>query len=378
MDERVVPVLWDAECFNSSIYKEMARGISHAAAKSQRSVRVYTDCGQLLQGAADAGTVIVIGYETPNLQTALQKLTEQGKQVILAGLDDERFGGSISSASPSRRRATALLIQYLMACGRKRIALVACGDRSVNDLMRCETLKSYLIAQGCRDPDSHLFFYSNHVEESFEAFYPRWKEFDAVICPNDYVALCFIRFCQGKGIRIPEDLYMAAFSDRTLSRYCKPSITTMSIDFAAVGNCTFQGWEFLEEHRDERLQMQITTPSRLIVRQSTGCEMHPVDENNVVIFDADYQGGPFYADPTIAKVMQVENCLMQCDQLNLKIIGCLLEGRNYDYISEKLFISRSALNYRLKKIFSAADVSGRKEFEILFGAYFTQENNFKE
>lgn len=376
MDEHIVPVLWDEECFASSIYKEMAQGICNAAAKTQRSVQIYTSCEQLLNEVPDDRTVMVIGYETPKLQTSLLALTERGRQVILAGLDDERFGARISSASPSRRRATALLIQYLMACGKKKIALVACGDRSVNDLMRCETLKSYLVAQGCKDPDRHLFFYSNYVEESFDAFYPRWKAFDAVICPNDYVALCFIRFCQEKGIRIPEDLYLAAFSDRTLSRFCKPSITTMSIDFGAVGNCTFQAWEFLENHRDEHLQMQITTPSRLIVRQSTACEMHPIDENNVIIFDANYQGGPFYSDPTIAKVMQVENCLTQCDQLNLKIIGNLLEGKNYDHISEKLFISRSALNYRLKKVFTAADVSSRKEFETLFGEYFTLENNF--
>lgn len=375
MDERMVPVLWDEECFSSSIYIEMLQGIRGAAARAQREIQVYTGCEQLLKEAEGERTVIVIGYETPRLQTSLTNLTGQGKQVILAGLDGERFGSRVSSASPSRRRATAQLIQYMRACGKDRIALVACGDRSVNDLMRCETLKSYLVSQGCKDPDSHLFFYSNHVDESFEAFYPRWREFDAVICPNDYVALCLIRFCRSRGIRIPEDLYLAAFSDRTLSRYCKPSITTMAIDFGAIGNCTFQGWEFLENHRKERMQLQITTPSRLVVRQSTGCEIHDLDLDNAILFDADYQGGPFYSDPTIARVMQVENCLARCDQLSVKIIGCLLEGENYDNISEKLFISRSALNYRLKKIFASADVGSRKEFETLFGDYFTVENN---
>lgn len=376
MDERTVPVLWDEDCFTSSIYKEMAQGITAAAAQTQRNVEIFTSCEEMLAAVPADRTVIVIGYETPKLQVSLTALTKRGLQVLLAGLDDERFGARISSASPSRRRATALLIQYLMACGKKNIALVACGDRSVNDMMRCETLKSYLLVQGCKDPDSHIFYYQNRVEESFEAFYPYWREFDAVICPNDYVAMCLIRFCQERGIRIPEDLYLAAFSDRTLARYCKPSITTMSIDFAAVGNCTYQAWEFLEEHREENLQIQITTPSRLIVRQSTNNEYHPIDNSNVIIYDADYEGGPFYSDPTIAKVMQIENCLVQCDRLSLQIIGILLEGKNYDYISEKLFISRSALNYRMKKIFNAAGVNSRRELETLFGEYFTQEHNF--
>lgn len=376
MDERTVPVLWDEDCFSSSIYKEMAQGISTAAAQAQHNVEIFTNCEQMMQAVPGDRTIIVIGYETPKLQTSLMALTEQGRQVLLAGLDGERFGARVSSASPSRRRATALLIQYLLACGKERIALVACGDRSVNDMMRCETLRSFLLTRNCKDPDSHIFYYQNYVEESFENFYAHWREFDAVICPNDYVALCLIRFCQEKGIRIPEDLYLSAFSDRTVSRYCYPNITTMSIDFSGVGDCSYQAWEFLEEHREEHLQIQITTPSRLIIRQSTANEFHPIDSSNVIIFDADYQGGPFYSDPTIAQVMHIENCLAQCDQLSLQIIGILLEGKNYDYISEKLFISRSALNYRLKKIFNAAGVNGRKELEALFGEYFTQKHNF--
>lgn len=375
MDDRIVPVLWDEECFSSSIYNEMAQGIVSAATPCQHTVEIYTKIEDVLEKVPQNRTVIVIGYEAPRLQTFLTTLTEQGRQVLLAGLDGDRFGAQISSASPSRRRATALLIQYLLACGKKRIALVACGDRSVNDMMRCETLRSYLLLQGCQEPDKHIFYYRDRVEESFDAFLPHWQEFDAVICPNDYVALCLIRHCQDRGIRIPEDLYLAAFSDRALSRFCKPSITTMSIDFMAVGDCAYQAWKFLEEHREENLNIQITTPSRLVVRQSTNNEMHAIDNGNVIIFNSEYEGGPFYTDPTIAKVMQIENCLAQCDSLNLQIIGNLLEGRNYEYISEKLFISRSALNYRLKKIFSCASVKSRKEFEMLFEAFFTREFN---
>lgn len=375
MEDRIVPVLWDEECFSSSIYNEMVQGIINAAVMGQCTVAIYTKIEDILEKVPENRTVIVIGYETPRLQTFLTTLMECGRQVLLAGLDGDRFGTQVSSASPSRRRATALLIQYLLACDKKRIALVACGDRSVNDMMRCETLRSYLLQQGCQEPERHIFYYRNRVEESFVSFLPHWQEFDAVICPNDYVALCLIRFCQDHGIRVPEDLYLAAFSDRALSRFCKPSITTMSIDFSAVGDYAYQAWKFLEEHREENLNIQITTPSRLVVRQSTNNETHLLSSGNGIIFNADYEGGPFYTDPTIATVMQIENCLAQCDNLSLQIVGNLLEGKHYEYISEKLFISRSALNYRLKKIFASANVKSRKEFETLFGMYFTKQFN---
>lgn len=376
MAERIVPVLWDEECFTSSIYKDMVRGITTAASQNQYSVEVFTTVEAVLEKVGPEQTVIVIGYETPKLQTSLTALTDRGNQVLLAGLDGERFGSRVSSASPSRRQATGKLIQYLLKCGKERIALVACGDKSVNDMMRCEALKNILQSRGHKNPENNIFFYKNLVTESFDAFYARWQEFDAVICPNDYVALCFVRFCQERGIRIPEDLYLAAFSDRMVSRYCSPRITTMSIEFSGVGNCSFQAWLFLEEHKQQNLQIQITTPSRLVIRESTACEQHELDDNNAIVFDADYQGGPFYTDPTIARVMQMENCLTKCDSLSLQIIGALLAQKNYDYISESLFISRSALNYRLKKIFASASVSSRKEFESLFWEYFTFENHF--
>jgi len=376
MVDRIVPVLWDEECFSSSIYMEMVQGITTAAAQNQYTVKVYSTVESMLEKVQPDQTVIVIGYETPKLQTSLVSLTDHGNQVLLAGLDGERFGARVSSASPSRRQATGKLIQYLLKCGKERIALVACGDKSVNDMMRCETLKNILLARGYENPEDNIFFYHNYVTESFDAFLKRWQEFDAVICPNDYVALCLVKYLQERGIRIPEDLYLAAFSNRMVSRHCSPRITTMSIEFSGVGYCSFQAWLFLEEHKQQNLQIQITTPSRLVIRESTANEVHKIDDSNVIVFDADYQGGPFYTDPTIAKVMQIENCLTKCDSLSLQIIGALLEQKNYDYISESMFISRSALNYRLKKIFSAASVNGRKEFEALFRDYFTQANCF--
>ena len=73
--------------------------------------------------------------------------------------------------------------------------------------------------------------------------------------------------------------------------------------------------------------------------------------------------------------MHVENCLTQCDALNLKIIQGILNGRAMIRSRTGCSWSRSALNYRLKKIFTYAQTQNRKEFESLFRHYFTKENN---
>ena len=229
MDKRIVPVLWDEDCFNASIYKEMVQGINNAAVQSQRSVQIFTSCEEMMKELTDNRTAIVIGYESPKLQKSLTALTEQGRQVLLAGLG-ERFGSRISSASPSRRRATAMLIQYLLSCGKKNIALVACGDRSVNDMERCEILRSFLIGQGCQEPNEHIFYYHNYVEESFIKFLPHWREFDAVICPNDYVALCFIRFCLHVRLTGPKSCFISNWQTTRNRPWFSPSLVVRGCD----------------------------------------------------------------------------------------------------------------------------------------------------
>ena len=103
MQENRVPVLWDDDCRSASIYQEMVRGMKLAALRSQNNVVIYTSVGQILKEEPQARVVIVVGYEAPKLQDSLEQLMHSGLQVVLAGLDGDRFGRSVSSTTPSRR-----------------------------------------------------------------------------------------------------------------------------------------------------------------------------------------------------------------------------------------------------------------------------------
>ena len=131
----------------------------------------------------------------------------------------------------------------------------------------------------------------------------------------------------------------------------------------------------MHSHAEQRLCIQITTPSRLIVRQSTNNTPCAGDGDDPILSDPNFQGEPFYSDQMIANVMQIENCLAECDTLDLRIIQALCDNKSYELIGEQMFISGSALHYRLKKMFSSANVRNRKEFMELFQTYFPEEMN---
>ncbi|HET6397283.1 MAG TPA: substrate-binding domain-containing protein, partial [Pseudoxanthomonas sp.] len=58
---------------------------------------------------------------------------------------------------------------------------------------------------------------------------------DAVFAANDMMALgCLYAFAQA-GVRVPEDIALAGFDDIPLARFVHPSLTTMRVSIAALG-----------------------------------------------------------------------------------------------------------------------------------------------
>lgn len=74
----------------------------------------------------------------------------------------------------------------------------------------------------------------------------------------------------------------------------------------------------------------------------------------------------------------LENCLLQCDQLDFGIIREIILGSSLEDTAEALFISQGTLRYRLKKMYQAAGVSSRQELERILKRYVTNHQVFDE
>lgn len=76
--------------------------------------------------------------------------------------------------------------------------------------------------------------------------------------------------------------------------------------------------------------------------------------------------------------MRLDRCLQRCDELDLRILGQLIDGESYESICEKLFLSESSLQYRVRKLFRAADTKNRREFVHLLKEHFTLAHHFSD
>ena len=90
----------------------------------------------------------------------------------------------------------------------------------------------------------------------------------AVFAVSDYYALEFMRFLQGKGVRIPKDIQMIGFDDNMASRESNPTLTTIHQDTLLRAETAIKCLEAMRG--GAQCETEIVLPVELIKRESTG------------------------------------------------------------------------------------------------------------
>lgn len=313
--------------------------------------------------------VILIGYSHEYLTSAVDRLTRWDKRIILAGMDADNLSNQISCVTHSRSRQTVELLQYLYACGRERIALVGIGRSSINDLIKVDAALRYTLSLAHPVRRNDIYDWTECLEECISRFLPVCSRYDAVICPNDFAALTLIRHLEKNGIRVPKDLYVAGFSNQAVGRFSTPTITTITMDFSAIGRYAFSIWMQLQTLMEKDLVLKIIAPSRLLARGSTAFQQPEIALASVPFWQKD-EKDQFYNDDTIQRLMRIESCLNRQDELDLRITKGILSNISYEELTDRLYISSSALHYRMAKIYRDVGCRTRAEFMALFKQYF--------
>lgn len=376
MRGKSIPIFYDEKSAASTQYVHIVQGIRTAANRRGAQLRLISE-HELERVDMDAlpPVAIVTGASMPHMQRAIAKLAAHGRRAVLAGTDSEQFGHAVSCATPSRRTETQQLVNYLYNCGRSRIALVGFGHNSINDTFRLHAAMSAVASWGDFLSDADVCRWQHDPSESFEQFFARADQYDAVICPNDIMSICFVNACKARGVRVPEDVYLASFGNMSIGRYFTPSLTSMTMDMLYVGEQAFHVFRFLMDNEGEpETMLKITVPSRIVVRESTA--MQQIEAQMASVSPA-LREDLFYDNATISVLVGIEHCISQRDTIDMRIMKGIMAGHSYEHIAHTLFISGSTLRYRLGKIFADAGVSRRHAFESLIHAQLGAGNPFE-
>ena len=93
------------------------------------------------------------------------------------------------------------------------------------------------------------------------------RDFTAVFCASDTLAVGTCKALQAAGVAIPDEISVVGFDDLRWTRLLTPSLTTVHQPQSSQGETAMR--MLMRQIEGERLESKVLTP-RLVVRDSTG------------------------------------------------------------------------------------------------------------
>lgn len=316
--------------------------------------------------------VVLSGTDEMFLRQAINRLKAMRIRVVLAGYNSDLFDRSLSCSSPSRSEEAKQVVEYLYGCGRKRIALVGFGYRSINDRLRFQSAGDTMRELGITHEITDEFSWLKDPMSCVTAFLSKAYRYDAVMTPNDVMAVMLVNRLAAAGIKVPGDIYVTGFGNMMLGQCNSPTITSTDMDMSTIGAQAFTVWQFLRKDGSGSLSCRVSAPSRIFVRESTAGSRFVLKPARDVPAQEDF----YYNNATIAPFEAMERCLVNLDPVDAQVAADLCDGYKSNDICERNFISNGALRYRLNRIFTNAGVKNRDEMLKQVKAVFGETNPF--
>ncbi len=170
------------------------------------------------------------------------------------------------------RRAAAEMVRHLADSGRKRIAFITGPSDNFDARDRLQGYRETLAkaVPGAEPWVVEGDFSEASGHEAAQALLAGASRPDAVFAANDMMALGCLFALQQAGVDVPGEIAIAGFDDIPLARYAHPSLTTMRVDIAAIGE---QAMRMLLQQLaggDAQPATSQSLEAILITRESTG------------------------------------------------------------------------------------------------------------
>ena len=307
--------------------------------------------------------VLLIGYSTAWMTSALATLHEQGFQPIIVSAQPPANAHTFHAVKFELEEAVTAMMQHLQSAGRRKIALLGTNPDSAADEIKRSVFLAAANAMNLPVGPEDVYPSYASLHECSEHYMERYQRYDAAMCSNDTVAIHLIRQLKLIGCRVPEDLFVSGMGNSNIGRRQKPSLTTIEFDYHELGRQGVRLYTFLLENNTMPL-IRASVQCRLIIRESTanyhGNQPDDMKEN------PDHQAVQYYADPEVAEIIRIEDFMQHSDELDKEILYGLMADETYERLSERLNMSEGTIKYRLKKMQARIGVDNKTELVRLF------------
>ena len=227
---------------------------------------------EMLANGSTDGFIMSLSKETQQKKDFhhLQEVINQGMPVVLF----DRISNDImcDKVIIDDQLAAYEATNFLISKGLKKIALLTTVDYVSVGKLRTDGYLNVLHDHEI-EVDESLIIRIEDTENCDEKINELLENnsVDAILAVNELFAVTAIKLAMSKGIKIPEDLSVVAFTDGIISKYSTPTITTISQNGIKMGRKAAEmliNRLELEDEEDENYKTEIIE-TNLIIREST-------------------------------------------------------------------------------------------------------------
>lgn len=361
-----IAVWIEPKMFVSNWYHELENGLM--AALSSKHLKASFQSLDYPDETIARTTILILVGETYEWYSRMLTFTNERQMTACVAGCEHPMHSAITVTSDYTQVAYNM-IQYLYDAGKRKIAFFGVNPSSPHDNRRLEAYYQAIrnLDLDCTEQD--IYFTTGDIRQCTLAFGSQIGRYDAVLGANDLYAFFALMTARNAGIRVPEDLYIAGFGNTRISAISKPPITSATVNLYNIGYQTISAIQMMSNN-NSLIQLDIKSDDVYYARQST--ENRPFSEkykhrpNQPTVIHSllpDNQPVTSFDDEAFMDVVCYESLLRDIDTVDYSIISCIIEKQysKRNMITGDCFLSDTALEYRLKKLYRRMNVTSYAE-----------------
>ncbi|MFF8745210.1 LacI family DNA-binding transcriptional regulator [Streptomyces californicus] len=162
------------------------------------------------------------------------------------------------------------LVAHLHGLGHRRLAIIAGPAATTTGDERVEAFRGALRDHGLALPDAYIGqgdFQAASGRRATEGFLELAEPPEVVFAADNLMALGALDAIRARGLRVPDDIALAAFDDIPWFVHTGPPITAVAQPTADLARAAVRA---LADRIEGRTPQSVTLPARLVVRRSCG------------------------------------------------------------------------------------------------------------
>ncbi|HZW04441.1 MAG TPA: substrate-binding domain-containing protein [Anaerolineaceae bacterium] len=199
-------------------------------------------------------------------QSHIRALVEMGAPFIVWGVPAPNAG--YPTVMGDNFTGGRLAVEYLIGCGRQRIAFLGGPQRDREVELRYQGYEAALRAAG-QAVDPALLAHGDYSFASgaaaMQALLAQAPELDAVCVNSDLMAISAIHAIHESGRRVPDDVAVVGYDDLSIARYNNLPLTTIRQNIPLAGKLLAQN---LIQYLQTGAVTNVTIPVELVIRKS--------------------------------------------------------------------------------------------------------------